>query len=211
MDGKRIITGKDYARREGMKTVKELIQRWSAKMYQRGQLDTPFVDKPMVGKPLVAEINHGQWITHCDQCSTPMWVDPDEPMFYCFGCGNRHLQGRPRPVLFPPSDEREQIESLLLERPVDDRRGTNDIDRAFHALPLAIGLVGEVVVSLDRSWKPDETLDDLREQNTLIDPLVKAREALGLTHKDQPAKQAYLEAIGHFALEREHSKKSEES
>lgn len=206
----RIITGKDYAKREGVKTVKELVKRWSGRMYQRGQLDTPFKDGPTAGKAVTAEINHGQWIARCDQCATPMWVDPDEPILYCFGCGNRHTGGRARPVLFPSATERAEIEALLLERPVDDRRGTNAIDRAFHALPLAIGLVDGKLVALDRSWKPEESAEDLRAQNALIEPLVKAREALGLTTDQVPAKEAFMNALGHFARERD-IKESEES
>lgn len=210
MDDKHIITGKDYAKREGVKTVKELVKRWSGRMYQRGQLDTPFKDGPTAGRAVTAEINHGQWIARCDQCATPMWVDPDEPIFYCFGCGNRHTGGRARPVQFPSAAERAEIEALLLERPVDDRRGTNAIDRAFHALPLAIGLVDGNMVALDRSWKPEESAEDLRAQNALIEPLVKAREALGLTTDQVPAKEAFMNALGHFSRERD-IKESEES
>jgi hypothetical protein len=172
-------------------------------MYQRAQLDTPFKEGKPAGKPVVAEINHGQWIARCDQCSTTMWVDPDDPLFYCFGCGNQITGGRPRPVIFPSAEDRAVIEALLLERPVDDRRGTNNIDRAFHALPLAIGAVGGELVSLDRSWKPEESIEDLRTQNKLIEPLMQMRGAVGLKTQQVPARQAFLEAVGHFALERE--------
>lgn len=197
----RIISAKDYAKREGVSSVRELVKRWSARMYQKGQLDTPFVDGPSVGKALVAKINHGQWIAHCDQCRTAMWVEPDDPFLYCYGCGNRITGGRPRPVIFPDPEVREKIEQILLERPVDDRKGTNDIDRAFTALPLAIGVVEKQLVALERSWKPEETVEMLMQQNGLIDPLMQKREELGLKPTEKPAFDAYKEAFGYFAKE----------
>lgn len=203
----RIISAKDYAVREGVSSVRELVKRWSARMYQRGQLDTPFIDGPSVGKALVAKVDHGQWIAHCDQCGTPMWVEPDDPFLYCYGCGNYITGGRPRPVIFPAPEVRARIEQLLLERPVDDRNGTNTIDRAFTALPLAIGVVSDELIGLERSWKPHESLEDLERQNGLIQPLVEAREALGLNPNEKPATDAYKEALSYFSKEADKQKK----
>jgi hypothetical protein len=196
----RIITAKDYAIRERAKTVREMVKRWSGRMYQRGQLDTPFVDGPSAGTALAAKINHGQWVAHCDQCSTPMWVDPDDPFMYCYGCGNRITGGRPRPVLFPEPKIRQEIESLLLQRPVDDRRGTNDIDRAFNSLPLAIGLIDDQVITLDRSWEPHEQLEDLRSQNALIEPLIAMRAEAGMSAERTTAMAAFKETVNHFSI-----------
>lgn len=202
----RIVSARDYAKREGATSVRDLVKRWSGRMYQRGQLDTPFVDGPLAGTAVAAKINHGQWIAHCDQCGTPMWVDPDEPLFFCYGCGNRITGGRPRPVLFPEPQIREQIERLLLERPVDDRKGTNDIDRAFHALPLAIGAVDDQLIALDRSWNPQESIKDLTTQNALIKLLIKEREELGLSPDKRSVRDAYKDAISYFAVESEKKK-----
>jgi hypothetical protein len=206
----RIVSAKDYARREGAKSVRELVKRWSGRMYQRGQLDTPFVDGPLAGEPVFAKINHGQWIAHCDQCGTPMWVDADEPLFYCYGCGNRVTGGKPRPVIFPSKQEQDAIERLLLERPVDDRKGTNDIDRAFHALPMAIGIADGELVALDRTWEPHESVKDLQAQNALIEPLMKEREKLNLHPDSKAAREAYQEVLGHFAAKSKRKPKEED-
>lgn len=204
----RIINAQDYAKRDGCKSTREMIRRWSGKMYQRGMLDTPFKDGKPLGTPLMAEVNHGQWVAQCDQCNTWMPVDMDDPILFCYGCGNRHLGGSPRPVVFPA--ERAEIEALLLARPVDDRRGTNPIDRAFNALPLALGVVDEQMVSLDRTYKPgEESVEDLRKQNKLIGPLMEAREALGLRPFAGSAKQDHQDVLA--ALEQRKQARKEEA
>ena len=101
-----------------------------------------------------AYVNQGRWIATC-HCGGAEAVDPDEPFFYCFVCGNRSTDGNPRLVIFPK--DKEQIEAELLKRPVIEMQGRNAVERAFQALP-AVG-------RLARNWTPDETLDDLRQQN----------------------------------------------
>ena len=172
----RIIQAKDYAAREGARTVIERIARLSSQLVQRRLLDTPFVGGAPVGKPVMAEVNHGQWMAFCE-CGGAEAVDTDEPIFYCFNCGNRATKGRPRPVAFPPQQEREEIERLLLARPLGDGGGANEIDRVFLARPLAGVVDGEAVV-MHRSWSPGETVEELRAQNGMIAALEMQRKAV---------------------------------
>lgn len=160
----RIIQARDYARREGARNVTERIARMSAQLAARRLLDTPFIGGAPVGEPVKAEVNHGQWVARCE-CGGVESVDQNEPIFYCFNCGNRRVAGRPRAVVFPLDVE--EIERVLLERPMEDGGGANEIDRVFLAHPL-VGVVDGTPVVMHRSWTPDETVDDLRRQNALI-------------------------------------------
>lgn len=171
-----IIRTRDYLVRTGSKTVRERIKMLSGQMYRRGVLDTPFRDEGVTGQAVLAEINHGQWLALCG-CGGAESVDYDEPIFYCFHCGNRDTNGRPRPVEFPTPEMRAEIEQLLLERPVQETMGTNAVDRAFNARPLATGLVDDEFVTLHRSWKPSETVAELRKQNDVIPDLLRRFEA----------------------------------
>ncbi|MFZ5856789.1 MAG: hypothetical protein ACOYZ6_08160 [Chloroflexota bacterium] len=166
----KIIRASDYARREGARNVKERIARLSAQMAGRRLLDTPFVGGEPVGVPVLAEVNHGQWIARCE-CGGAEAVDPAEPIFYCFNCGNRKTKGRPRVVTFP--DNIEEIERILLERPLKDGGGANEIDRVFMARPL-VGVVDGMPVVMHRSWTPGESVEELRRQNEMIPVLQKA-------------------------------------
>lgn len=151
----RILTAKDFAAQEGAGSVRERIKMQVAKHQARSiYFDTPFRDGPTAGEPVLGLVNQGRWIAQCE-CGGAEAVDPDEPFFYCFECGNRVTDGSPRLVIFP--DDREQIEAELLKRPVIELRGRNQIERAFQALP-GVGL-------LSRNWTPDESLADLKKQN----------------------------------------------
>lgn len=114
---------------------------------------------------VIARIEQGQWIADCE-CSGASFVDPDEPIFFCFSCGNRADNGVLREVIFPPFLERLEIERLLLERPVDDRAGLDDKERAGLARPLVWHAEKG---GLSRNWNPSETIGDLQEQNKLIE------------------------------------------
>ncbi len=173
----RLIKASDYNIRYQARSVRHRISLLSGKLYRRGMLETPFRDEPAAGQPVFAHVDHGQWIARCDDCGGPEAVDYDEPIFYCFSCGNRAVGGRPRSVIFPEPELREEIERLLLARPVDDSVGTNEIDRAFSAKPQAIGTVAGELVMLVRSWKLSETVDDLRSQNLFIEELVQQEES----------------------------------
>lgn len=156
----KIITAKDYAKRAGFKTVTEYIQNLCLK---KGRL----IDTPMEGEPtgeVVAEINWGRWIAKCPDCNGAEDVDPDEPIFYCFSCGNYKNRGKPRKVKFPSKKVREEIEAELLKRPVEIKSGANEIDRLVNAQPKIKDKDGV----LSRCWTPGETVGDLKKQNKAI-------------------------------------------
>ncbi len=105
-----------------------------------------------------ARIWQGHWIADCPNCDGAEFVDPEEPIFFCWGCGNRAQKGKIYNVVFP--DNREEIEKKTLERPVIAKFGLDDLSVAEGALP-AISVDGK---GLSRSWVPGETLDDLSNQ-----------------------------------------------
>ena len=172
-----IVTAKHYSFREGADgTVKGRILRLRERVKSEKNVSLPInhIDTP-VGAPVFARIEQGQWIADCDVCSGAEFVDPEEPIFFCFGCGNRYNDHAPRPVIFP--EQREEIEQLILQRPVDDARGLTDLERAGMARPLIQvqkeipinngsdePVMMPVLLPLSRSWNPGESLDDLHEQ-----------------------------------------------
>lgn len=120
------------------------------------------------GRPVSARIWQGQWIADCE-CGGASFVDPLEPVFFCFSCGNRADHQEARPVIFP--DDRQLIEQLVLQRPVDDLAGLNDLERAGLSKPL---IAHPERGGLARNWEPHETANDLLEQNELIDAWLQA-------------------------------------
>ena len=86
-------------------------------------------------------------------------MEPEERIFFCFNCGNALLNGDAREVKFPEAEVRQQIEQVLLERPVIERRGPNVLAQAMN--------VGLVAPGFSRSWDPHETVEDLYEQNRI--------------------------------------------
>lgn len=159
------------------------------------------LDKEPTGTAVVARIWQGQWIADCE-CNGACFVDPDEPIFFCFSCGNRTNGQKPRPVIFPSETERMEIERLLLERPVNDMAGLTDNERAGLAKPLlfkevkyneptvddgtamlmiAKGMeiphkIVAQTLPLTRSWEPGQTIADLKEEQE--EPIRKWKESL---------------------------------
>lgn len=164
----RVITAKDYARREGVGSVLARIEKLAAGIKRRGGAQVRLAAGEATGFAVLARIEFGQWLARCDECGGAEMVDPDEPIYFCFGCGNRANNGRLRPVVFPAAAERAEIERLVLERPVDDRRGLDDLDRAFQAKPLLFAQVGEALLPLSRSWEPGESVEELERQNEAV-------------------------------------------
>jgi len=172
MSIQRIITAKDYSLAEGAGgSVKARILKMRDNIFkQRGiSINITDIDQPG-GEPVRARIWQGQWIADCPVCNGAQFVDPQEPIYFCFVCGNRSNAGRPRPVLFPPEKQRVQIENLLLDRPVNDEAGLTDLERVGMARPIAyakkVAPDGQVhTLFLARNWNPDETVQDLIEQN----------------------------------------------
>jgi hypothetical protein len=156
----KIWTAKDYARmRHGVQTVRERIRALQALFKQRHGLNITIrdLDGEPSGAPVLARIWQGAWIADCE-CGGAEFVDYDEPIFFCFCCGNRANANRPRPVIFP--EEREAIEQKILERPVDTSFGLDELQQAEAARP-KLHVDGK---PLTRSWRPGETLEDLAQQ-----------------------------------------------
>lgn len=160
-----IITAKHYGG-----SAKHYIKKIQQQIHRRGVAVTVRdLDAEPTGVPVAARIWQGQWIADCE-CMSASFVDPDEPLFFCFGCGNRMNAGKPRPVLFPPESERREIERLLLERPVDDLAGLTDNERAGMARPV-LHVEGEngTLHPLVRAWEPGQSVEDLHnEQDEVI-------------------------------------------
>ncbi len=183
-----IITAKHYGG-----SARDYIRKMQRDIHKRGVPVTikNLEDEP-TGTPVFARIWQGQWIADCE-CNGACFVDPDEPVFFCFTCGNRANGQKPRPVKFPPEDERQEIERLLLERPVNDLGGLNDLERAGLAKPVLfvqvveeqqlaipsspLGDIGDDIsdresasppvvqtLPLTRSWEPGESIEDLHRQ-----------------------------------------------
>lgn len=192
----RIISAKDY----GGSARQYIRKQQHDILTHRGVAVTiKDLDKEPTGTPVHARIWQGQWIADC--CNASCFVDPHEPVFFCFQCGNRANGGKPRPVIFPPEAERLEIERLLLERPVDDYVGLTDMERAgmarnvldveveveeapgipemMEALQTGKPPKGQKVIRrlpLCRSWEPGETVEDLRKQQE--EPIRKWKAAL---------------------------------
>ena len=164
----KIISAKDYMFREHVKTMKERINKICGEMKRRGILDTPFIDCDPIGSPVYAEVNFGQWVARCE-CGGAETVDPDEPIFYCFSCGNFDNHGKPRKVIFPSKKEMKDIETVLLERPVKIKPRSHMIERAIDATPTITDKYGV----LSRSWLPGETVKHLRKENKESNKAVK--------------------------------------
>ena len=153
----RIYTALDYAQRAGVETVKDRIKLLQKQHVRKKiRVKVTHLDKPR-GKPVKARIWQGIWIADCE-CGGAEFVSPDEPIFFCWGCGNQNNSGACRPVEFP--ENREKIEAKILERPVQKRYGLDELSRAEGA-QAAITVDG---YRLARCWMPDETMQDLKDQ-----------------------------------------------
>ena len=169
-----IITAKHYGG-----SARGYIRKQQAKIHRERGIAVTIkdLDGEPTGAPVIAYVWQGQWIAACE-CNSTSFVDPDEQVFFCFGCGNRANGQKPRPVTFP--DNWKEGERLLLERPVDDMAGLTDNERAGMAKALLYVQIvdGENPRSLPlaRSWEPGETVEDLRNQQD--EPLRKWRQEL---------------------------------
>lgn len=156
----RIISAKDYGG-----SMTKYLRTLQLSFKKSGKaVNIVDLDKAPSGTPVKARIWQSQWVANCE-CNTTMFVDPDEPIFFCFGCANRLNGGRIRPVEFPPEPERNEIERLLLERPVDDVAGMTDLERVGLQKPLLF--VGGM--PLVRSWEGESVADLEEQQRSAID------------------------------------------
>lgn len=78
----------------------------------------PFQAPKDKASPIIPWIQHNRWVGTCE-CGGQEVVDPDDPLFFCWGCNNSSNDGRPRPVLF---GEREfDAETIMVRRPPENR------------------------------------------------------------------------------------------
>lgn len=151
----KILDGNDYAKAQGFENMREML-----KSKQYNGFDTPYVDVTPEGTAVSAYISFGFWIATCE-CNGAEYVAPEQP-FYCHSCGNFENNGKPRPVIFP--EEKAKIESELLKRPVSNGPGRNSFERTQRQR----AVINVNSAWLSRTWYPNETVADLKEQNKNI-------------------------------------------
>ncbi len=101
-----MITGKDIAKRDKKASYRDWIVALSAVM--GAKLETPFTGKiSNKGTHAIARIENNRLIADCPDCAGAEYVDPGEPLFYCFSCGNKSLDGDGRKVIIPDEVKRE--------------------------------------------------------------------------------------------------------
>jgi hypothetical protein len=158
----KILTARDAAQALGYKsmTTSQWLAAYAHILYGSKLVKFDCSGETMKKYSVHARIDAGRWLADCPICSRSNYVDPNEPIFYCFGCGNQG-SGMFVPVIFPPQKEREQIEKLLISRPVlFDPHDENPISQALNARPKVPGLA--------RNWD-DQTLDELKQANKIME------------------------------------------
>jgi hypothetical protein len=146
-----ILTAKDVLARDGAPS----LRAWITRIAKLRELPKPvFVrdGEDIEGEPVKARVDAGRWIADCE-CGGAEYADPDEPIFWCFSCGNVGAGGLMRAVVFPK--DRKRIEQLLLARPVVLRGGKGALEQAMRAVP----------VKLPRAWEPGVTAKQLTADN----------------------------------------------
>lgn len=163
-----IIRMRDCSLKHGADgSARGFIRKWRENLHKSGQrIDIKDLNGDPQGQAVQAYIHQGAWIAACE-CGGHEYVDPDEPVFFCWSCLNRMNSSYLRPVEFPA--DWQAIEFLILQRPVNDLRGTTDLDRATGATPRVVVLTDEGEFPLVRSWKPGESIDELVRQNSALD------------------------------------------
>ena len=169
MTVQRIITAKDYCLRDGVGSVKERIKKIQKDILSRKKIKIVVQIDKVSSRPVYARIELGQWCASCE-CGGVEFVDPAEPIFFCFSCGNKVDAGKLRSVICPPKPEREEIERLVLLRPVEERRGLDDMERVHMAIPV-VYLESEdgKILPLTRTWNPSEPISNLEKENEAIE------------------------------------------
>jgi len=99
-----ITTALTIAQRDGCKTTRDWLQKAAIHFKKKINL------KKVVDHPVMARIDFGRWIADCE-CGGAEYVSPEDPIFFCFSCGNTQYHGAIRPVVFPA--KRDEIESAI--------------------------------------------------------------------------------------------------
>lgn len=160
----KLISAKHVAIREGFTDRREWIRSKSIGLTENGMIAQGWQGE-VDGKAVNARIDFGRWLADCPFCGGAEYVDPDDPVFFCLSCGMISNNAKALPVVFPANID--EIEAMLMKRPVKELPYGGVIERALYARPMIAGL--------GRSWQPGETVADLKKQN---------KEA-GLIDKDQ--------------------------
>jgi len=105
-------------------------------------------------KPLVAIVNQGRWLVICPDCGGAEYAWEEKYMM-CMSCFNSKVGHRFRPFVFP--SQRDQIEELLVSRPLPNRNWT----------------LGETVADLER--ENQEHLDQLLTKEVKSNVMDNAR------------------------------------
>lgn len=150
----RILDGDDKAREMGFPDFESFITQFPER--QRGFFKPRLkawngrtVDAPVAQ----AHISGGRWMAQCP-CGAYSYVCRRRPIHWCMACGNGEI-GAALPVAFP--DDADEIERVLLLRPVQPGYSDQPTQAAMQAVPLVPGL--------RRDWFPGQSADWLMEIN----------------------------------------------
>ena len=146
MDDK-IYDGDDKAREMGYPDFESFVTLFPQK--RRGLVPSRLkawngktVDTPSVQ----AHISGGRWMVQCP-CGAYSYVCRRKPIHWCMVCGNDGI-GAAVPVIFP--DDADEIEQILLQRPVQVGYSDQPTQAAMQAVPLVPGL--------RRDWFPGQSV-----------------------------------------------------
>jgi hypothetical protein len=157
----RILTAQDAARSLGYtdSSSREWIISHAHMLFNSKHVRFDCTGDTMKRYSVHAKIDFGRWLADCPICSRSNYVDPADPVFYCFGCGNQG-SGNFVPVVFP--EDINKITALVLARPmIFDETDENPISRAINARPFFPGLV--------RNWDVEQSIDDLVRANEIME------------------------------------------
>jgi len=160
MDDK-ILTAQDAARSLGYTDAssREWLMSHAHMLFVKKHVRFDCHGETMKRYSVHAKIDFGRWLADCPICSRSNYVDPADPIFYCFGCGNQG-SGCFVPVVFPV--EIDQITALVLARPmIFDETDKDPVSRAINARPFYPGLV--------RNWDVDQSVEDLVKVNSVME------------------------------------------
>jgi hypothetical protein len=149
-----ILTGTIVAQEKGFTNHRNMIKGIYDTLNRQGSLVIDFVEEIDTGNFVQARVDHGRWGANCE-CGGAEYVDPDDPVFYCFSCGNASANGKLRPVQFPSN--KEDIELILLERPMSVHKGITKSSINLNSRPLK---------NVARNWDPEDSdLSKIKQEN----------------------------------------------
>jgi hypothetical protein len=142
----KIYTANDISKENGQQSYKD----WTI---ARAIDNKWIITKRTSDQTVTARIDFGRWVADCP-CGACAYVEPAEPVYYCWNCQNKDVNGDYKTVIFP--DNKNEIEAEILLREVVESPSLAPTQAAANAKPKIAGLV--------RSWNPDETIEKLQKQ-----------------------------------------------